>query len=190
MSNIFNTAGTGEVNASSGSTFLEGTYKGTVGLGQFRATLSIIIAIVICIVLAVLGLWAMLFNTDHLYMLVDGNVVKSECITQKDSSKCELTVGYKIDGQDYSKTIITNVSEKYFSNEPVKLWVTKSDYTNIVLASGPLATFSSSAIGFMLILVAIMVFGLAYLNYYMTYNYEVYASTSGIGALGSLLRGV
>ena len=43
--------GVGSVDTSSGSGFLSGTYKGTVGIGQFRASLTLIIAIILAIIM-------------------------------------------------------------------------------------------------------------------------------------------
>lgn len=189
---LFNTQGMGDVDASTGPTFLSGIYKGTVGLGQFRATFGFIVGIIFLIVISVISMYMIFFNKDSDYLYVEGIIEKSECVSTHSKEytlhKCSLTIRYSVDGQEYSKDIFSNTTTSYFANEPVSLWVSKKDNYNVSLADGILSTFSSRTNGIILLVSGIVLFSIIYLNYYLTHTYEVYASTSGIGTLGSLLR--
>jgi hypothetical protein len=181
------TTGVGPVDTSSGSGFLSGTYKGTVGIGQFRASLSLIIAIVLAVLMVLSGTYMVFNNDDELYLTVTGKVMKAKCLsnTTRDakgntstSYKCNITVGYEIDGKKYSKQIFVRSNEDYLQGEPISLWVKKDDHNDVREAGWP-----GNLVGTCLIFGALLVFALAYLQYYLTYRYEVFAAAQGVGTV-------
>jgi hypothetical protein len=185
------TTGTGPVDTSSGSGFLSGTYKGTVGIGQFRASLTLIVAIVLGIIMILCGTYMIFYNDDELYLTVSGRVMKADCVTAKtrDSKgnestayKCNVTVGYEVDGKKYSKQLFIRSSEDYLNGEPISLWVRKDNHESVSQSGWP-----GNLVGSGLLCGAVAVFGLAYLQYYLTYRYEVFAAAQGIGTVVDII---
>jgi hypothetical protein len=183
--------GVGSVDTSSGSGFLSGTYKGTVGIGQFRASLTLIIAIILAIIMVLCGTYLVFNNDDELYLTVNGKVMKADCVsnTTRDSKgnttnayKCNITVGYEIDNNKYAKQIFVRSSEDYLQGEPISLWVKKSDLTDVRQAG-----FSGNLIGSGLMCGSLIIVSIAYLQYYLTYRYEVFASAQGIGTVVDII---
>jgi hypothetical protein len=186
------TTGTGPVDASSGSSLMSGVYKGTAGIGQFKASLGMIIAIVLGIILVLCGTYMVFYNDDDKYLPINGRILKTACVKKKSydsngrqstSYKCNITVGYKVDGKSYSKALFVRSSEDYLVNEPIRLWVEKDNHESVQQAG-----MQSSTTGSMMIGGAIILLGVAYLNYYLTYRYEVFASAQGIGTIVDIIR--
>lgn len=184
------TTGVGPVDTTSTGSFLSGIYKGSVGLGQFQASLIMIIALILGIIMLIFGIMAVFYNDDEKYLHIEGRVMKTECLksTSYDSKgnkstsyKCNVTVGYEIDGKKYSRVLLLKTSEGYLQGEPIYLWVDKGDHTR-VQQSG----FSGSLTGSASICCSILLVGLAYLQYYLTYRYEVYAAGKGVGSITKL----
>ena len=185
------TTGTGPVDTSSGSGFLSGTYKGTVGIGQFRASLTLIVAIILAIIMALCGTYLVFNNDDEMYLTINGRVMKADCLSQQTrdskgnvntSYKCNITVGYEVDGEKFSKMIFVRSNEDYLQGEPISLWVKKNDLTNVREAGWP-----GNMVGSGLVFGALVVFGLAYLQYYLTYRYEVFAAAQGVGTVVDII---
>lgn len=181
-----------KVDTSSGSGFLSGVYSGSVSLGEFKATIGLIAALAIGVLVVLFGFYFIFYDDDGRYIQVTGKVMKSECIpiTTYDrdnrpitSYKCNVTVGYKINNKDYSHSIFTKTSSSYLVNEPIQLWVDSTDYSDVQLAN-----IRSSHIGSSLLCCAIVVVALAYLNYYMTHRFEIYASAQGASTVVDVFK--
>lgn len=168
-------------------------YDGASGVGVFKADLTMIVAVIFGVLLVVCGLYMMMYNNDANYLHIKGQVVTPNCTTAGvttdshgktiTSYKCNLGVKYVINGKEYSKTIFVNGTANYVANEPIDLMVLKSDFTNVQISQ-----ISSSTMGMMMIAVAIVLVVAAYINYYLTHNYKVFAATQGVSTLTGLFR--
>lgn len=183
---------TTNVGTTDGSTFLSGLYSGSVSLGMFRATLSLVAAIVIGVLIVMVSMYCIFYNDDDRYINVTGKVMKAECepITTYDEKgrpitrhKCNIVVGYKINDREYSNSIFTTSTEKYLVNEPIALWVDAVDHDDVQLAG-----IKSSHIGSALSCFAVMIVLAAYLNYYMTNRFEIYASAQGASTVVDVFK--
>lgn len=185
------TTGVGSVDTTSTGAFLSGTYKGAVGLGQFRASLTMIVGVILAIIMILCGAYMIFLNDDEDYLNVSGRVMSSECLQSKShdshgnpeiSYKCNVTIGYEIDGKKYSKVLLMKSKEGYLQGELINLWVRKDNHSYAQESGWPKNLIGSGAV-----CLALVILGLAYLQYYLTYRYEVYAAVQGVGTVKNLL---
>ncbi len=168
-------------------------YSGLGDVGVFKANLGIIIGIILGIILIVVGIYMVANDREGDYLRVRGTVTQPNCVKSSttyddkghpiDNYKCNIVVTYMIDTKVYSKTMFVTGSSNYIKDEPIDLMVDKKDYMNVQLAF-----MSGSNIGSILMTIALVVVGIAYLNYYLTHNYRIFASAQGANTIVSLFR--
>lgn len=155
----------------------EQVYDGLSGLGKFSAWLFIIIACLFAICFFVGGVFFIRSDDDDKYLRVKGIVTDVNCVDismDKDKTyKCDITVEYVINNTKYTNKLF-NTGERYIKNEPISLMVKKDDYNNVQIAQTDKTTM-----GIVFIIISVILLGLAYLNYYLTYNYKVFAAAQG-----------
>jgi hypothetical protein len=169
-------------------------YSDLGGIGTFFANFIMIAAIIIALVLIVLGMYTVMYNDDDKYVTVSGTVTSTDCVKSatsyndrgqpSDSYKCNVIVDYEYDGKKYSQKMYLTGGNAYIKNEPINLKLEKSKPNNVQL-SGMTAT----SIGYIMIICAFGMSGLAYLNYYLAHNYRVYAASSGVKGIFNIFRG-
>ena len=159
-------------------------------LGKFFAKLGLFIVVIVSVFMIVMGVTKVIKNNDNEYMDVKGKVINADCIKnpkiQNDTTethKCSIIVEYTINSETFTKELFLNGNNKYIVNEPIDLKVQKSNYNN-----AELATMKQSTTGWILIGVSLGLFGLAYLNYYLTHNYRSFAFASGVGNMFRMVR--
>lgn len=168
-------------------------YDGASGVGVFKADLTMVIGAIIASVLIVIGIYMVMNDDDSNYLRIQGKVLQPNCVKTSTSYddkgrstehyKCNVVITYMIDGKVYSKTMYTTGTNAYIKDEPIDLMVLKKDYTNVQFAY-----MDRSSIGFIMMLLALGVVGITYLNYYVTHNYKVFAATQGVNTLVGLFR--
>ncbi|VBB17695.1 hypothetical protein YASMINEVIRUS_158 [Yasminevirus sp. GU-2018] len=168
-------------------------YDGASGLGTFKADLGMVIALVVGCVLIVIGAYLVVTDDSDKYLRIKGVVVSPNCVKSSvsyddkgravENFKCNMVVSYKINGKVYSKKIYMNSSSSYIKDEPIDLMVSKTDYQNVQLAS-----MDKSTLGSVMVLIAVVVVALSYLNYYLTHNYKVFAAAQGANTVVGLFR--
>lgn len=168
-------------------------YSGLGDLGMFKAVLCMIIALIVGLTLIVIGIYMIMYDDDNLYIRVKGSVVQPNCIKSSttydkngkpmDNYKCDITVNYKINGTAYSNKMYLTGASTYINNEPIDLMVRKDDLNNVQLG-----TINKSSIGSIMIICSLILVSLAYLNYYMTSNYRIFAAAQGTATVVGLFR--
>ena len=168
-------------------------YDGASSLGEFTAKISMIIALVIGCVLIVSGIYFIMNDDSDKYITVRGVVIEPNCtktsVTYDDRNRainnfrCTMNVSYTIDGTEYSKIIFVDGQTLYIKNQPIDLMVNKNDHQDVQLV-----TTSSTTMGSISLLIALIMIAGAYLNYYMTHNYKLYAAAKGTGTVMDVLR--
>lgn len=168
-------------------------YDGASGVGVFKADLAMIIGVIVAAVLIVIGFYMMMYNDDSKYLRISGKVLQPNCVKSSityddkgrpiDNYKCNVVVNYMIGGKVYSKKMYVSGTTTYIKDEPIDLMVMKNDFTNVQFAY-----IDRSTMGCIIMLVALGVVGITYLNYYLTHNYKVFAATQGVNTLVGLFR--
>lgn len=168
-------------------------YDGLSGVGEFKADLGLFIGLILGLVFTVVGIYLILTDDSNNYLNIQGKVVEPNCVRSSvtydssghpiESYKCIVVVGYKIDGKVYSKRMYLNGSNNYIKDEPISLIVPKNDYNDVRIA-----TIDNTSLGTIMICVALMVVGIAYINYYLTHRYRVFAASQGASTVFGLFR--
>lgn len=168
-------------------------YDGAKGLGTFKADLGMVIALIVGCVLIIIGAYMAATDDSDQYLKVRGLVIAPNCVKSSisyddkgrviDNYKCNVVVTYKINGKVYSKKIYMTGSSSYIKDEPIDLIVSKMDYNNVQVAS-----MDRASVGGVMVFVAIVVVALAYLNYYLTHNYKLFAAAQGANTVVGLFR--
>ena len=101
-------------------------YDGASGLGRFMTDIKMVIGLIIGLVLLSVGVYSIMYNDDYKYLYIDGKVLASTCnerITYDSKGRasmtyiCDVTVGYRIDGNVYSKLLTSRSSTEYLKND-------------------------------------------------------------------------
>lgn len=163
-------------------------YDDLNSVGVFVADLFLVSMITVGILMAIYGIYLILTDDeDEHFMRIKGNVVESVCektITNK--FKCTLTVNYEVDGNKYTKKLYQyDKTEQYMKDEPIDLIIAKSDH-NIV----KVAFKNMSKWGLTLTLMAIIIVGASYLNYYLAHNFKVYSVGQGIFVILNIFNSI
>lgn len=174
------------------SGFLSTLYDGSASLGQFRASLGLVVAVILAIIVLLAGTYVLFYNDDNKYLTVEGRVLKSDCnpyttydaeSRPRESYKCNLIISYQVDGETHSYSTFSRSGEGYVTNEPVSLWVDRDDHSQVMMAGTKNSTIAWIAIGG-----AAVVLAIAYLNYYLTHRYKIYASGQGAKTIVDIFR--
>jgi hypothetical protein len=168
-------------------------YDSTSSVGVFKADLVMVIGVIIASALVVIGIYMMMYNDDDNYLRIQGKVLEPNCVKastiyddkgkQVDNYKCNIVVTYMISGKVYSKNMYVAGISTYIKDEPIDLMVMKKDFTNVQFAH-----MDKTTMGCIMILSALGVIGITYLNYYLTHNYKIFAATQGVSTLAGFLH--
>lgn len=168
-------------------------YSGAEDIGVFKANLFMYIAVIVACVLIVIGLIMVSTDDSDKYMWVTGYVKQPNCTKAStmyddkghmiDTYKCNIVVSYNIDGKVNSKKIYLTGNESYIKDEPIQLIVKKSDHNDVQLSYT-----TGYTVGGIMLIVSIVIVALAYLNYYLTHNYHLFAAAQGTTTVVGLFR--
>ena len=168
-------------------------YSGAKDIGIFKADAIMVVALVVASVLVVLGFIMAVTDDSYKYQWVKGTIIEPNCTkasaTYDDKGrkvktyKCSMTVAYEIKGKVLQKKIYLTGNETYIKDEPIELVVMKSNPDNVQLAYT-----DGSTMGGMLFLSSVVIVALAYLNYYMSHKYSVFAVAQGTSTVFGLFR--
>jgi hypothetical protein len=168
-------------------------YSGLGGLGIFKADLIVLISIAVIVVLVLVGFGTIATDDSNKYENVQGIIVDPNCEKTSvsydnkgypiDNYKCHIMVTYQFAGKVYTNKIYQEGTSKYIKNEPVELLVTKNDPNTVQFA-----TMNKTTKGCLFLSAAVLVGLLAYINYYLTYKYKVFAAAQGASSVFGLFR--
>jgi len=158
-------------------------YEGLSGVGKVAVSIELICAAVIAVILIITGIYFLSTNEENKFIRVKGAVTESTCnqITSYDTGKpvinynCNIVVSYTIEQKIYYKSLVV-LDPTYTKNAPIDLMVDKNNYENVQLAS-----INKINTALILFIIAPVIFGLAYLHYWLTYKYQPIAALHGIG---------
>jgi hypothetical protein len=168
-------------------------YDGLSGVGTFKADLIMIIALIVGLVLVVIGIYMISTDDSDLYLKVKGLVVEPNCVKSSttyddkgrpiDTYKCNILITYKVNGTAYSKKMYLAGQSNYIKDEPINLIIRKDDLENVQIES-----MNRTSMGSLMIIGSLVLVALAYLNYYLTHNYKIWAAAQGTETIVNLFR--
>jgi len=149
-------------------------YDGAASFGRFMSIVSLVIGSIIAIVLLVIGFY-LLFTKTKYTGETDGKVTSVNCSTQAGKgSSCSAVVEYTVKNITYKTTL--NTSGSLYEGQ-----IFKMVYIPEEPAKAQVKGISRKVIGGILIGVAVFVFGLAFLHYYIVNRFKFAAAASGVG---------
>lgn len=127
------------------------------------------IVLIIAAVFAVVGIYYLLTPTEDMYYYyVTGKVIRSRCITQKQTGAfgkeystyaCSMSITYNVNNRPYFKSfILENSSIKYEKDDPIMLMVDKNNPRNLYVTQ-----ISRSTVGGGLLSIALLFLVVPYL---------------------------
>lgn len=168
-------------------------YSGLNDVGVFKADLFMIIALILGLVFVVVGIYMIIYDDSNEYLRIKGLIMEPSCTKASttyddkgkptDTYKCSIIVSYKVDNKTYSKKMYLSGNSTYIKDEPIDLMIKKRDLNDVQLA-----TMNNTSIGTIMIICSLFVVAIAYLNYYLTHNYKVFAAAQGTETIVSLFR--
>ncbi len=152
-------------------------YEDLNSLGIFVADLTLISMMIIGIMLVICGIYFIYVDDESQFMRLTGNVVDSVCEkNSKNIFKCTLTVDYETNGKRYTKKLYQyDKIEQYMKGEPIDLIIAKCDHSVVKVAFKKMWKW-----GLTLILFALIMVGVSYINYYLSHNFKIYSAAQGI----------
>lgn len=151
-------------------------------INETLPTLTIIIGIIIGFVIIIIGMYMVMYDEEGEYLRVIGTITQSKYervsmsynkeSKQENIYKYSIFVTYMIDNVAYAKKLFVSDKTQYVKDNTIDLIIHKNDYTNVQLAYTRKSSF-----GIILMIIALIIIGLVYLTYYLTYNYKTYAAS-------------
>ena len=172
-------------------------YNSLSGVGAFKADLILLVVTILAIIMVVVGIYFMMFNDDDRYISVTGTILDTKCVLASPNARnanrsetsestgnyrCNVSVEYNIDGRVFTKQLMHNSDQPFSRNEPVELMVDRSNYNDVRFS-----TMRGSMVGSVMIGSALLFFGLAYLNYYLSHRYHIYSAAQGTSTIVGVL---
>ena len=152
-------------------------YDGAASVGKFEGTFKLYIAGALSILLVLISLYMFATNNSNL-VNTTGQVTSVSC---PPSGDCDIHLSYKINGTIYNGSINTSQGNfKVGSNIDITYDSTKP--ANITLQQK-----SNISLSIISLICACIIFGGAYLNYYLTTKYKMFAAVEGADTVFKIL---
>ena len=160
-------------------------YTDSAKLGNLKSIFVLISAAIVAVILISISL--MKFTSPNVYLPIKGTIVNTNCtndtVNNKPAFNCILDVSYSIDNTKHKSTLVTNSSNAYENEQSIDIEYNKENLTDIRIPA-----LSNTATGSILLSFAVLALAGAYLNYYLTTNYKLYASAQGAQTVYSIFR--
>lgn len=162
-------------------------YSGSAELGKIQSSIGLYVAMFVSIIMICIAVYLFTRKSDG---LVDGKAIvqNSQCTSHYDTHakrmmhNCDLTVKYVVDGKEYTgKTGLTS-NTAYNIGDSVDISYDPKNPTQIRPKE-----VSKKLIAVILSVVALLVGGGAFLNYYLTSKSETYAAAQGAATTMNVL---
>ena len=149
-------------------------YDGAASFGRFMSIVSLVIGSIISITLLIIGFYLIFTKTKYTGE-TDGKVVGVNCGNQSGKGyACIAVVEYKVNGTVYKMSL--NTSQTLYDGQIFRIVYIPADP-----AKSQIKGISRKMVGGILIAIALVVFGLAFLHYYIVNRFKFAAAASGVG---------
>ena len=160
----------------------------TATLGKITTSISFIISIIIGIILIIC---AIVIGNKQQKPFINAEILSAKCdsynkiINNRNEIRysCILKLKYTINNIEYLRDISTESNRFYNPNTFIEI---EYDEKNPNLAS--IKGLDNSTQSYISIGIAVLIIGIAWLNFYLTNKSKAYASIQGFSTLGSAVR--
>jgi hypothetical protein len=170
-------------------------YSGTASFGRVWALISLIMAIIICIVLIIAGIVIIMksrkseiVETQGIITAINGSTdPQTKCGNPSDNDNihtCSITVKFTISDVDRYADINYTGSYYYFVGKRVNLYIKNDGKYNDVSLDKPTPAF----VGGILIFVGLLILGGSIFWYWASRKWKVVAGAEGVSGMLHLIR--
>ena len=161
-------------------------YSDTASLGRSYATIQLIFAVIIFIILTISGIYNQFVPiTTTNIMATITNVVKCTAAVQSEQNySCNLIVNYTVNGTSYTNPVTLTNSKQYVVGEQVFISYNINN-PNIITA----AQLDSHFLGSISLVIGSILLLSCGINFYLSSSSNVYAAGTGISTTFGLLKG-
>ena len=152
-------------------------YDGAASIGKFEGIIKLYGAAIISIIFICISIYMFLTNNSNL-VNTSGKITVANCSS---STNCNLRVTYMVNGTTYNGSI-TVPHNKYKIGENIDITYDSTAPVNITLKKQSNITLSIVSL-----VCALIIGGFAYLNYYLTSNYKMFAAVEGADTVFKIL---
>jgi len=151
-------------------------YSGMEQYGKIRSGISFIYITLFAFVFVSIGGY-LAFRKETYNKKVVGKIQKSNCtvITTRSSRNysCDLEIKYKVNDSEYVLNIIKESSTQYVLGNNIDVYVNEYNYSDATINSG------YKKLGWIMMSIAIFVWILVGLNFFLSVKYKGYAAFTG-----------
>ena len=154
---------------------------GLASFAKIKSDIGLVVGGILATIFIVVGIY--LIATDNEFANVTGTLLSKSCIRGvNNTTNCNLSVTYTINGQKYTQSTSTLQNITNPINSSINLTYNKSNPTSVTVQQT-----SRTTIGIILILVGLAVGGVSWLGYYLTHKYKAFATFEGAVDVARLL---
>jgi hypothetical protein len=161
-------------------------YSDASSLGVFTSTLWLYIAMCICIIFVIISIY--LFSSRKTLETTKAIITNASCNTSFDSKSnartatCTIDIEYFVEYKKYANKLIT--TDKYHDvGDQIDVSYDINNPDNVYYN-----TFSTTSIALILLCIGAIILGSAYLQYYLSSNYKIYAAGTGASNIVALFK--
>jgi hypothetical protein len=148
---------------------------GLSDVGKVSATIGLIFASIFSILLFIVSIYLLLNDSSDEYDKVVGIVVDSVCNTTNNT--CSITAQYNYNNINYEKNILAPFKQ-YTKNQNINLKISKNNIDDVSLDEK-----SNRVWLYVMLIMSILIFIIAVLNYYFVNKNKAYASVQGASTI-------
>lgn len=167
----------------------ESMYEGAAELGKFQASISLILAIIVFVVMIISGIY--LYFSDQSNLVDTKAIIKDiKCEERKETHgtkqiilyDCNITLEYDLNGKPMIAQLRTLDNVKRYNNETLDITYDLNNHSNVSLQ-----IMRNSTMAIILSSIALVILGGAYLSFYMTNRFKLFASSQGASTALSIV---
>lgn len=165
-----------------GKSIISGIYSGTSDIGKASATIGLIVAGVIGLILFIVGITIVV--NAHKWAKVQAKTA-GPSTGQTDLPSIfmnKVAVNYKYKGKDYSGVSVGTNNDYDAAGKDITIYVKKSDPNTAETDA------MGAGVGYALMLGALALVGFGYMSYYFSHKYKAVGALEGVGFISSFFR--
>lgn len=162
-------------------------YSGTAELGKIQSSIGLYVAIIVSVIMICIAIY-LFTKKDDGWQNLKAIVQNSQCnshydkVAKRTKYNCDLTVKYVVDGKEYTGKTGFNSDRVYNINDNIDISYDPKNPTQIRVKE-----MSKKLVAGILLGVALLIGGGAFLNYYLTKKSETYAAAQGAATSMNIL---
>ena len=154
-------------------------YDGVASIGKIKATIGLIGAVILCVVLYIFGFYLETHANNHT-QAVTGTVISCNCTVSNKSQTCTIVVGYVVNGKPLSGMVTSPIS--YSAGSPIAIKYDPKNPGDVQIPQ-----ISNATIGFIFMGIGTFAVVSASVYFYLVSNFKPLAALQGASTIEHVL---